>query len=226
MEGPVNMQEESALKSPGRPINKAERERRKREILAVAARYFAAQGYSGTDLNDLATAASVSKPTLYYYFKSKEGLFLAALDSEVRRLRDSVVGQERSEGPLEELCRAIWAYLAFFDANPHVVELLIEERSTFKARETSTYFVHRDETLPYWRGLLQVLVESGRVRPIDPEVWIDVASNSLYGTVFTNHFSQGKKCFEEQASEFLSVLLSGLLLTADPPSRYTSPKRT
>ena len=41
---------------------------------------FARQGYSETVVDDIAGQAGIGKGTLYLYFKSKEEIFLAALD--------------------------------------------------------------------------------------------------------------------------------------------------
>ncbi len=49
-------------------------------ILETAIGMFAEKGYAGTSVREIVEQAGVSKPVLYYYFKSKEGLFLAILD--------------------------------------------------------------------------------------------------------------------------------------------------
>lgn len=53
---------------------------RREEILRVAAVLFAQGGYSDTDTQLLADRLGVGKGTIYRYFKSKEELFLAAVD--------------------------------------------------------------------------------------------------------------------------------------------------
>ena len=49
-------------------------------ILAAAERQFAEGGYSGTSVGDIIQATGYTKPTLYYHFGSKEGLFRAILE--------------------------------------------------------------------------------------------------------------------------------------------------
>jgi AcrR family transcriptional regulator len=46
-------------------------------ILETATDLFAEKGYAGTYVREIVEKAGVSKPALYYYFKSKEGLFYA-----------------------------------------------------------------------------------------------------------------------------------------------------
>jgi AcrR family transcriptional regulator len=60
-------------------VNTLESDTRER-ILEIAADLFAEKGYAGTYVREIVERAGVSKPVLYYYFRSKEGLFYAVLE--------------------------------------------------------------------------------------------------------------------------------------------------
>jgi len=47
----------------------------KQTILEKALDLFSVKGYEGVSVSELTEAAGITKPTLYYYFNSKEGLF-------------------------------------------------------------------------------------------------------------------------------------------------------
>jgi AcrR family transcriptional regulator len=49
-------------------------------LLETATELFAVKGYAGASVREIVEKAGVSKPVLYYYFKSKEGLFYAILE--------------------------------------------------------------------------------------------------------------------------------------------------
>lgn len=55
-------------------------------ILAAARREFGACGYAAASVSAIARAAGVTKPMIYYYFASKEGLFLAIIEAALRAL--------------------------------------------------------------------------------------------------------------------------------------------
>lgn len=55
------------------------RRAKERRILDAALQVFSSTGYSASSMDAIAAAASVSKPTLYDYFGSKEQLFAAVL---------------------------------------------------------------------------------------------------------------------------------------------------
>lgn len=52
----------------------------RQRLLETATVLFAEKGYAGTSVREIVAQAGVSKPVLYYYFKSKEGLFYAILE--------------------------------------------------------------------------------------------------------------------------------------------------
>ncbi len=66
------------MKNNNRP--NAETPDARERLLDTAIGMFAQKGYAGTSVREIAEQAGVSKPVLYYYFKSKEGLFLAILE--------------------------------------------------------------------------------------------------------------------------------------------------
>lgn len=55
------------------------RAERSDQILTVAVEEFAAAGYAGASINVIAARAGISKPLVYQYFDSKDGLYLACL---------------------------------------------------------------------------------------------------------------------------------------------------
>ncbi|MFZ3047609.1 MAG: TetR/AcrR family transcriptional regulator [Desulfatirhabdiaceae bacterium] len=57
-------------------------------ILMVAASFFANKGYAATSVREIVDAAGVTKPTLYYYFKNKEDLYLQLLNMAVLTFND------------------------------------------------------------------------------------------------------------------------------------------
>jgi AcrR family transcriptional regulator len=48
-------------------------------LLAAALQLFTARGYAATTVREIVETAGVTKPSLYYYFNSKEGIYLALM---------------------------------------------------------------------------------------------------------------------------------------------------
>ena len=185
---------------------------RRAQILATAATVFAREGYRNTDLQDVADALGIGKASVYRRFPSKQALFFAAVDHGMLELRAAVeAAVGRHSDPLEQIAVAIRTYLAFFDAHPHFVELLIQERAEFRDRTEPTYFAHRRSGIGRWRQLYQDLIDAGRVRPMPVDRISDVMSSAVYGTMFTNFFAGHSKTPERQAQDILDVVFHGIL---------------
>lgn len=85
---------------------------REQQIIDCAIQVFARRGYSAASVDEIADQAGVSKPLVYLYLESKEGLFLACLRREEQRLV-AAFQAAANEGGTSEL--RLWAGLqAFF----------------------------------------------------------------------------------------------------------------
>src|SRR5690242_13306072 len=60
-------------------------------LLKVALQLFAQKGFESTSVREIASAAEVTKPTIYYHFKSKEGLYLELLDHLCGAIENTVM---------------------------------------------------------------------------------------------------------------------------------------
>jgi AcrR family transcriptional regulator len=76
---------------PAHPVAAPERqrdpERTKAEILDVAAREFARQGYDGARVDEIAALTRTTKRMIYYYFGGKEQLYVAVLERAYTEVR-------------------------------------------------------------------------------------------------------------------------------------------
>lgn len=83
----------------------------RQKILDVALKAFAHHGYVGASIQDIVDAAGVTKPTLYYHFKSKEGLFQAlvdhAADERFRVMREAAEKHSSVEQKLVAMTEAL-----------------------------------------------------------------------------------------------------------------------
>ena len=104
------------------------RERREREILDVAGAIFARAGYHSASMDEIAYSAGVSKPMIYAYFGSKEGLYLAYIERSGRDLQERLVGASAPDRRLTSLLRArITEFLAFVEEHSDGWRVLFRE---------------------------------------------------------------------------------------------------
>ena len=92
---------------------------REHEMLEVAGGVFAQRGFHAASMEEIAAGAGVSKPMIYNYFGSKEGLYFAYIELAgqrmLARMRDAV--QAAGRAPEERLWASALAFFGHVDDN-------------------------------------------------------------------------------------------------------------
>ncbi len=206
-------------RGPGRPVDPRLHEERTTAILDAATRLFAQHGYPDTDVQWIGDALSLSKGTVYRYFRTKQELFFAAVDHGLDRLKAELDALDEAD-PLAKIEAAIRTFLAFFRANPEVVELLIQERAAFRDRSKEpAYFTRRRKDHGPWEKMVQDLVEAGRVRPVPVKRGMEVIGDLVFGTMFTDQVIGRKKPLREQARDVIDIAYNGILTQGERRKR-------
>lgn len=147
------------------------REARREAILAAAARAFAAKGFQGAGVAEIATAADVAPANLYRYFPAKDAMVQAIVTAQRREIAALRAISEAGRGPRAALLTfaaalarraaapamsALWLeILAEAARNPAIARLLREDD-----HELRTAFV----------SLTQSAIGAGEIRPgVDTE---------------------------------------------------------
>jgi AcrR family transcriptional regulator len=116
----------------GRPATLASRtndpQRTMANIVEVATREFADKGLSGARIDEIAALTNTSKRMIYYYFTSKEGLYVAVLEEAYRRIRriEAELNLEDLE-PEAALRKLVGFTFDYQLANPDFIRLVMNE---------------------------------------------------------------------------------------------------
>jgi AcrR family transcriptional regulator len=103
------------------------RRAREQSILDAAGQVFA-RGYHGASMDEIAALADVSKPMLYAYFGSKEGLYVAYVDRTGRELLDRLAGATTPDDqPSVRLRAGILEFLSFIEEHRDGWQVLFGE---------------------------------------------------------------------------------------------------
>jgi AcrR family transcriptional regulator len=97
-------------------------------ILEVATTEFANKGLSGARIDEIAAATRTSKRMIYYYFGSKEGLYIAVLEEAYRRMR-SIEAELHLEDlePVAALRRLVEFTFDHHSGNQDYIRLVMNE---------------------------------------------------------------------------------------------------
>jgi len=98
-------------------------------ILAAATELFAAQGFAGVTIKEIAAKAKVNSALLYYYFDDKEGLYREALAQMIGSVSQQIGGALTSPPPSPEegVRRFVMAQAERFFENKNFGRLVLRE---------------------------------------------------------------------------------------------------
>ncbi len=169
------------------------------DILAVALREFSDKGLAGARIDEIAAATRTSKRMIYYYFGSKEGLYVAVLEDAYRQMRRIESGLALEDLPPLQALRTLVGFTVDYQlAHPDFIRLVMTEnihRGEFLARSTEIQRLN----VPAIEGLRQVYergVAAGVFRSgIDPvDLHMSISALSVFNVANRHTFALIFKC--------------------------------
>lgn len=99
---------------------------RRLRLIQAAITVFSEKGYEGASVEEIAAAASVTKPVLYDHFSSKEDIFTAAIE----QIRDGLLERgkaaiARQNSPAKQLRAAISVFFDLVEGDPPAARVLL-----------------------------------------------------------------------------------------------------
>ena len=180
-----------------RGLRRRDADRTRREILDVAAAEFAERGYSGGRVDEIAARTRTTKRMIYYYFGSKEGLWVAVLERAYAGIRAAEQKLDVEHLEPHEAVRCL-AELTFdhHEAHPDFIRLVSVE-NIHKAehlRRSDSITNVNTPALDVIRRILERGWQAGAFRrdvdAVDVHMMISafcffrVANRSTFGTLF------------------------------------------
>jgi AcrR family transcriptional regulator len=103
-------------------------ERTMADIIDVATQEFSEKGLAGARIDVIAEAMRTSKRMIYYYFGSKEGLYIAVLEEAYRRIRAIEADLHLDDLAPEDALRKLVGFTVDYQlANPDFIRLVMTE---------------------------------------------------------------------------------------------------
>jgi AcrR family transcriptional regulator len=185
---------------------------RSAEILREAAKLFAAKGYDGTSVQDIAQAVGISKASLYHFFADKSEIHstvvVMALSRLIELVKETIEFRQTASDRVEGFARAHAQYISehkqfYFAAALGFYELADPE---VKARVHSM----RDGYEEILRGIIREGIEAGEFRDLD----VRLAARAVMSCM--NWMARwwrpdGPETAEKIASDYVHLIIRGFL---------------
>lgn len=164
----VSKKASSAAKPPG--VREQAAQATRDNILRAATRVFARYGYEGGSVEKISKSAKSFDRMIYYYFGSKEELFIAVLEDMYRRMNEAELKLTLNiEEPVESLQDVIRFVVSYYSKNPEFITLLNTE-NLHRGKHISKSVRAREYSSPAI-AIIRQLLESGVQKGIfQPEV--------------------------------------------------------
>jgi len=203
--------------SNGDNLSRKEREflARRQEILDAATRLFAAKGYHGTAMSEIAKEAEFSTGSLYNFFKNKEELYFTLLREKIEALQEELVAVYGIEGKVEDkLRRFVEITLSYFERERYFFRIFMERRSEFqismKGEFSEVIFQKYEEYLGNMVKLMEEGVSEGAFKALDPVELALIFLGVLNTFIFVSVNTEADYQLKDKGETILEIFFNGI----------------
>jgi AcrR family transcriptional regulator len=183
----------------------------KEDILEAAAQVFRQKGFHGASMQDIASAVSLQKASLYHHVSSKQEILLALLDRALELLLERISSISNQDIPADaKLQQMIRAYLRILAENTDLSSVLLFEHRSLERKQHARHVPNRDKFEALWRTVLEEGVAARLFKCDDPALSTRAILGILNWTI-TWYRPEGALEIDEIADHYSNLLLNGLL---------------
>ncbi len=183
----------------------------KEKLLMTAIDLFAAKGFRGTSIRDIAQAMGMSISNIYHYFGSKEGLLLAILEESSQRLVDRLKQITRMDmEPLERFKLLLETHIRISEARMNEAKIFSLDEEHLSPEGNKINRQIQREILNIYLGELKTLERLGYIHSRN----LTVVAFNIFGTInwlLRWYRTDGALTLEQMCGEIVSFILYGVI---------------
>ena len=180
-------------------------------ILQAADPLFASNGYQSASIDDIASAAGVSRGLVHYHFHSKEELFMEVvkevMDEFAVRLKETLADCHTSR---EKLHALVLSFMDLAESKRNLWRTGVSEAGGLSMQITRMFGSYRQKTVAFITRVLSEGVVTGELRPVDTQFvaycLLGIITSTAMGKFLSNLQLRG----EEIADRIAILLLDGV----------------
>jgi AcrR family transcriptional regulator len=185
------------------------------ELYQSAIEEFTQRGFEESSINLILTNAQMSKGQFYYYFKNKEGLYMALIDRMIQAKRQHTAAQLMQhplQGDFFAHLRSLFAIGIDFARNHPQIErfgaaFLRERGKPIYHRALAIFTLQNEGWIP---ALVQSAMANGQMRSDLPLPFVSGAVGSMLGNISELGVLHGADDLTHVADDLISLLRDGL----------------
>jgi AcrR family transcriptional regulator len=183
---------------------------RRREIVNGAAELFDREGYHATNMNSVAQAVGLQKPTLYHYFSSKNEILNWIHEEFIDLMIEKLVERSETGLPAADEVRAVMRdLLGLMDTHRGHVRVFFEHYRELSAEDQAAIREKRDRYQALVEDIVRRGIEDRSFRDVDPRL-TTLALFGMCNWSYQWYRSGGPLDAEAIGDFFCELLLHGL----------------
>ena len=182
---------------------------RREEIVGIALRLIAENGFQKTSMREIAVLANMGKSSLYDFFKTKDEIVVYAVEKEIEETIKKVHGIIADESSPEQCLRKIMLNHLGVPKQYRTVLMWLNTESDYLEEE----YRKRLKTARYaYQDIIKSVIEdgvtSGIFRKTDADLMARLLINSVIAIVYTSRPSASP---EKMLDETMNIFLHGIM---------------
>ena len=188
-------------------------DRRKEQIMSAALSVVVAKGYDQSRMDDIVEKSQLSKGAIYWYYKSKEEVYLSLVDYWFLQYSSGVVDTLQQQESASDQLKALFDFfIEQFDKNPATFKLLVEFwrlaglNPGFNAKLQQIY----SDFLEYIIEIIKVGVANGEFKNVEPRITALSILINIEGITWFTLFDKSGVEAHEYIDTISNFILNGL----------------
>jgi AcrR family transcriptional regulator len=192
-------------------------------VRRAALELFAARGFHGTGIRDLAEAAGLSSATLYHYMGTKEDLLVAIMRDSLTRLI-SAAERIATTAPQERLGRLVALHVMTHADQQLETRVVDNEMRALSPNHHTEILALRDRYEAIWQDTIEAGLEAGVFHTRAPSV-VRLALLEMCGGISRWYSANGPMPLEDLVLRYTEMALGALGVTGPQPTPPADPVR-
>jgi AcrR family transcriptional regulator len=182
---------------------------RREEIVGVALRLIAENGFQKTSMREIAVLANMGKSSLYDFFKTKDEILVYAVEKKTEEIIQKVQGIIADESSPEQRLKKIMLNHIGVPKRYRTALMWLRAESDYleeeyRKRLQAARYAYQDSV----KSVIENGVAAGVFRETDADLMARLLINSVLSIIYTSRPSAGP---EEMLDETMNIFLRGIM---------------
>ena len=178
----------------------------RKEIIKTSKSLFSSHGYAEVSMNQIAKSLELTKPALYYYFKSKSHLYEVVVDhtiADIEKLLDESLKKETAEEKIKDFIKS---YLKYTLDGENTINSWMLQVNDMDVKFTKNISAFRDRVYVLINPVIEEILKSKGKDSIDVDSFAPLFFAMLNGVLLESSLHDERTDIDELTEQIYDIL--------------------